>query len=234
MGNDRVIKLRENGVEILKEQGGSCLIPFPASARQLYATLALPPGSRCIRLLDLHAPNKSTLQPTAIPLTGNLRVARLDDFPSFAPLSYVWGSKALPSHTITCSPEAPYEVKLEITKNCYNALCSIRNQFRAVTIWVDSICINQEDEEEKLGQISLMHDIYSQAKSTYIWLGDGNEQSDRTIENLKNLSSLARRLPLRYLAAMDTKSEMKEKFLFEMRAWRDVGRKLTSLRQFCR
>jgi hypothetical protein len=215
-------------VEILEKQRKS--ITFPASARQLYASLAVPPKSYCIRLLDFHAPRNSTQQPTVCSLTGALRVACLESSPSFVSLSYVWGPKSSPSHTITCSLESTYEYKLEITKNCYDALCQIRNRFGAVTIWVDSICINQEDEEEKVCQIPLMQDIYSQAESTYIWLGSGNDRSDRAVEFLKRRAASVRRLPLACLAAVGRKKKVQEMFLFELRAWRDVCRKKTFLK----
>jgi len=231
MADDVVIELQENTVEILEKQQKS--ITFPASAKQLYASLAVPPNSHCIRLLDLHAPRNSAQQPTACSLTGSLRVACLENSPSFVSLSYVWGLKSSPSHTITCSLDSTYVFKLEITKNCYDALCQIRNRFGAVTIWVDSICINQEDEEEKVCQIPLMQDIYSQAKSAYIWLGNGNDRSDRAVDFLKRRAASVRRLPLAYLAAVGRKKKVQEMFLFELRAWRDVCRKRTSRKNFC-
>jgi hypothetical protein len=123
--------------------------------------------------------------------------------------------------------------RLDITKNCYDALCQIRNQFGAVTIWVDSICINQDDEEEKASEIPLMQDIYSQAESAYIWLGNGNKGSDRGVDFLKRRAASVRRLPLAYLAAVGKKRKAQEMFVFELRAWRDVCRKQISLNKFC-
>ncbi len=41
-----------------------------------------------------------------------------------------------------------------------------------VYLWADAICINQKDELEKSHQIVLMEDIYAQAESVYIDLGD--------------------------------------------------------------
>jgi hypothetical protein len=148
-------------------------------------------------------------------------------------LSYVWGPKSSPSHTITCSLDSTYEFKLEITKICYDALCQIRNRFGAVTIWVDSICINQEDEKEKVSQIPLMQDIYSQAESAYIWLGNGNDRSDHAVDFLKRRAASGRRLPLAYRAAVVKKKKVQEMLLFVLRAWRDVCRKKISLKKLC-
>ncbi|KAK8245475.1 heterokaryon incompatibility protein-domain-containing protein [Phyllosticta capitalensis] len=56
-------------------------------------------------------------------------------------------------------------------------------------IWVDAICMNQDDEEEKKKQIPLMEEIYTWAECTYVWLGSGSVESDNAmrwlIENSK-------------------------------------------------
>lgn len=38
-------------------------------------------------------------------------------------------------------------------------------------IWVDAVCINQNDEEEKVVQIRMMNRIYRRAQSVWVWLG---------------------------------------------------------------
>lgn len=42
-------------------------------------------------------------------------------------------------------------------------------------IWIDAICINQ-DEEEKINQISLMNQIYRRAETVWLWLGITEDQ----------------------------------------------------------
>jgi hypothetical protein len=53
-----------------------------------------------------------------------------------------------------------------------------------MTIWVDAVCINQQDLKEKERQLKLMADIYSLARQVYIWLGEGTHESDAAIEYL--------------------------------------------------
>jgi hypothetical protein len=93
-------------------------LPRPAvsSPREFYASILLLQGSRCIRLLQLHAAEKS--QPNS-PLIGHLYVADLVSSPPFAALSYVWGEKTNSSHTIICQPQG---FTLGITTGCYEAL----------------------------------------------------------------------------------------------------------------
>ena len=145
------------------------------SPAQLYDVLALSERSRFIRLLDLDAPSGSNVASNnSEPLTGHLRVACLENSPSFAALSYVWGEKSTLSHGILCRPHG---CRIEITANCHAALCQIRKRFGAVTIWLDSVCINQADEGEKARQIPLMREIYTWAEETYVWLGPGNDEA---------------------------------------------------------
>jgi len=46
------------------------------------------------------------------------------------------------------------------------------------TLWVDAICINQNDVVERGHQVRLMRDIFSRAKRVVVWLG-----SSRQVEN---------------------------------------------------
>ncbi|KAH7175267.1 heterokaryon incompatibility protein-domain-containing protein [Dactylonectria macrodidyma] len=38
-------------------------------------------------------------------------------------------------------------------------------------LWIDAICVNQSDTEERTAQVALMSHIYSNAKSVVVWLG---------------------------------------------------------------
>jgi hypothetical protein len=53
------------------------------------------------------------------------------------------------------------------------------------SIWVDAICINQQDHKEKASQIPLMGRIYSAARLVVAYLGPGDEQITRAIKTLK-------------------------------------------------
>ncbi|ETS77091.1 hypothetical protein PFICI_10965 [Pestalotiopsis fici W106-1] len=168
--------------------------PRATSAKGTYSDLALPPDH--IRLLDLHnAPNDA-------PLTGILRVERLTNLSTYKTLSYQWAKETSQGATIRCSLQTnePH-IELHITTNCAQALQFIRREFGSVTIWVDAICINQDDDKEKENQIPLMGKIYSQAETGFIWLeGDGDQFRDAAHE-LRLRSVIHKRLPLAYLAA---------------------------------
>ena len=88
-----------------------------------------------------------------------------DDLIEYEALSYTWGSEVTPeSIQIDGRPKA-------ITLNLFQALHSIRQELCDVIIWVDSICIDQDDGKEKSHQVRHMASIYRKAERVLIWLG---------------------------------------------------------------
>ncbi|KUI55525.1 Heterokaryon incompatibility protein 6, OR allele [Cytospora mali] len=54
--------------------------------------------------------------------------------------------------------------------------------------WIDSICINQSDFDERASQVKLMEQIYTQAKAAIVWLAEGTEDTDQAIDFLSHLA----------------------------------------------
>jgi hypothetical protein len=168
---------------------------MPSQLNQLYTSLPVSPHRLSIRILDLDP----SLFTRLAPLTGRLRVVSLEyAFVQFAALSYVWGSFSKPTDYIEIRKDDSLRVKVSITSNCQDALFAIRSRFRPLTIWIDAICINQADDEEKVSQLPFMEPIYSQARPTYVWLGHG---SQRNYSSIRHLQRVAYRFPLlRYMS----------------------------------
>jgi hypothetical protein len=179
----------------------------PLTVDSLYSSLPVASKARTIRLLDLDdLPQWSKRvggTSNDIPLTGTLRVVSLETCPSFAALSYVWGRSSSPSDAILCG-----NVEIEITSNCRDALRQLRQRYGSMTIWVDAICVNQKDEREKSSQLPLMEEIYTWARQVYVWLGNGNEKSDRA---MSYLTKLALRNPSMCLAGLPWMSTFDKK-----------------------
>lgn len=128
---------------------------------------------RNIRLLKLDPPcaEENNL------LRETLEIVSLDANPVYDALSYPWGpDKDHPTCSMLCSG-----VKIPITKNCDDALRSLTRNLKLQHIWIDAICINQNDNNEKSQQIPLMRDIYGKAKRVLIWLGVKTQRSDDAI-----------------------------------------------------
>ncbi|KAF7196583.1 hypothetical protein HII31_01953 [Pseudocercospora fuligena] len=105
------------------------------------------------------------------PLLGHLDTYELDQAPLFEALSYCWG-RVDPSYTINISSE-----KLEVTENLKLALFRLRNSDAVRRLWIDGICINQQDATEKTAQVKLMRDIYQKAHRTVVWLGEEDPET---------------------------------------------------------
>ncbi|KAI1371356.1 HET-domain-containing protein [Hypoxylon crocopeplum] len=121
------------------------------------------------------SPNAHTrvikLQPSldvSTPLYCSLVEINLDDEgqSEYDALSYTWG---IPSFTEELIFDHCHSKM--ITENLYHALRRFRLPVEIRTIWVDAICINQEDDEEKAKQIPFMKQIYRSASSVLVWLG---------------------------------------------------------------
>lgn len=55
-----------------------------------------------------------------------------------------------------------------------------------ICIWIDSICIDQNNVEERDQQVSIMADIFRSAESVYVWLGRGDEDTSYAIEHIRD------------------------------------------------
>ncbi|KAG4437090.1 hypothetical protein IFR05_007424 [Cadophora sp. M221] len=123
---------------------------------------------------------------------GDLVPFALQTCPDFVALSYTWG-KDMHSQAININGH-----DFHATENLHSFLKLIPNlpEFSPDTWWwIDSICINQNDEEEKSSQMAIMGKIYENAAQTVIWLGEENDahfgEESRNCQNaIKNLYRL--------------------------------------------
>lgn len=97
-------------------------------------------------------------------------------------LSYTWGSSTQKSRIeIDGRP-------FHITSNLHTALQHLRSQRTEVRIWADSLCINQNDVEERNLHVSHMREIYSAANETTIFLGEATPGSDTLLNAIRDAS----------------------------------------------
>ena len=74
-----------------------------------------------------------------------------------------------------------------ITLNLGSALRHLRNEKRPRSLWIDAICINQKDLEERGSHVSVMAGIYRCAELVLIWLGEQKNHSSEVIQGLHDL-----------------------------------------------
>jgi hypothetical protein len=113
------------------------------------------------------------LEPGAFgdPIHGLLTVEELDATETFDALSYCCGPPIL-SCTITVNGAPGFR----ITQNLWNALQRVRKKDGDRRLWVDAVCIDQEDEREKSSQVRHMHAVYSRAEEVCIYWGECTDQ----------------------------------------------------------
>jgi hypothetical protein len=81
---------------------------------------------------------------------------------------------------------------LEITGNLDLALRSLRPTDTTLEIWVDAVCIDQENLAEKGTQVARMDETYAKAESVMAWLGPATTNSSTALENLDILAELSK------------------------------------------
>lgn len=99
------------------------------------------------------------------PIACQTRLVLLTDKPHYEAVSYVWGSRDV----LDIVKISGFEV--QVTTNLSVILRQFRYPDRKRTLWIDQLCINQDDNLEKTNQVALMGDIYRSCTECQIWLG---------------------------------------------------------------
>jgi hypothetical protein len=98
----------------------------------------------------------------------NLFTTKLDLRPRYEAISYAWGL----SHNLL-----PIVLNAKRCLRRHNLLACLENlryEHENRALWVDALCINQSDVEERNAQIKVMPQVYRSAFKTLIWLGEDN------------------------------------------------------------
>ncbi|KAH6665944.1 ankyrin repeat-containing domain protein [Halenospora varia] len=96
-------------------------------------------------------------------------------------LSYTWGSNDR-DRAITIDRRTLY-----ITSNLYHALHYLRLEGQDRILWIDALCIDQNNEREKGHQVAQMGRIYKEAEQVIMWLGRPTPESDLAMDSMKRM-----------------------------------------------
>lgn len=105
--------------------------------------------------------------------------------PSYEALSYAWGSTQK-NETIFLNTGKTTR-QLPVTTNLFIALRHLRYRDRPRTLWVDAVCIDQENRLERGQQVQRIGQIFSLAKRVIIWLGPGSDDSELALATVINV-----------------------------------------------
>jgi ankyrin repeat protein len=143
---------------------------------------------RSFRLLRLLKGNKG-------PIRCEIFHAQLDDTEDIIPydaLSYTWGDQSnlreIEIHTTTFHVDMTV---LSVTENLHVALQHIRQREEDRILWIDAICINQENPKERGHQVKQMSSIYEKAIKVVFWLGKSNPLTQMAFDYMCELQKKA-------------------------------------------
>lgn len=154
-----------------------------------YDSVPLSNSSTHIRLLDL-IPASSYSDD----LYCCIYTTPISSLPSYIALSYVWGDSTRTNEISVANEvnDGRAFVSLPLTSSLDTCLRHIRELYRRgqlepLPLWIDQICINQENNEEKSSQVLLMREIYSSAHQVIVWLGPAADGSDKVMDTFAEI-----------------------------------------------
>ncbi|KAH7395429.1 heterokaryon incompatibility protein-domain-containing protein [Cadophora sp. MPI-SDFR-AT-0126] len=110
------------------------------------------------------------------PIICTLKVRSISSKPAYEALSYTWNSTGgLQTITVNGFP-------CSVTSNLQLALRHLRprsgEEAQGLVLWVDALCIDQSNDEEKAVQVGMMGNIYRGARRVRAWIGERDEEDE--------------------------------------------------------
>jgi len=152
-----------------------------------YAYHRLPPGEQRIRLLHI-LPGSGTNDIHCKMFNYQININR--PFGMYEALSYRWGDPTGPRKIYIQNSGLATFRSLDVTKNLYAGLQRLRDPDLPRTVWIDAICINQEDLGERGQQVSFMTTIYANACQVVVWLGHSPEDNKTSRKQFKAFEAI--------------------------------------------
>jgi hypothetical protein len=111
--------------------------------------------------------------------------------PAYVAISYTWGSAAAgDTREIRVNGRA-----FRVRVNLWSLLFHLRQRGEARFLWIDALCIDQQNLEERNWHVQRMARIYDSAQKTVVWLGMPSEdrRQARGLEFVVELAAAAAR-----------------------------------------
>jgi hypothetical protein len=161
-------------------------------------------GANTLRLLRLRPANDANLDidcelvefglpnynhGAGVAIQNGLAKKRKDDIGlnqdlSYEAVSWCWG-KEMPDQLLRVH-DNDQVYAFYISQNLKSALWALRKHNVVRQLWIDAICIDQKNTEERNEQVPKMNRIYGNAKSVCIWLGEADDSSKMAMDFIKN------------------------------------------------
>jgi hypothetical protein len=133
-------------------------------------------GRNEIRVLKVSRP----IQNGADAFQADLVCVSLDEDPAYLALSYAWGDTSVvgyfASHRGSQGRRIPYN------KGIFDITNNILAPGTTLYLWIDALCINQEDLSERASQVAMMGTIFAQARQVIAFIGEADEISTTAMD----------------------------------------------------
>nr|OQO16477.1 hypothetical protein B0A51_13963 [Rachicladosporium sp. CCFEE 5018] len=115
------------------------------------------------------------------PLVVRLIPCLLENAPAFEAISYHWDVHAPPELV-------HYDgVAVNVSGTISSLLYQLRCKNKPRKLWIDEMCINQQDVDEVTSQVKQMGRIYATARGVIIWLGDADGSTSEAYNMIESL-----------------------------------------------
>lgn len=101
----------------------------------------------------------------------------LDNAPPYECVSYAWVTKTRTERVATT-----HGTFVLVTESLLEALPYLADVSETGYLWIDQLCVNQDDIDERSSQVSIMSKIYRASARLLVWLGPSNMDSYRVKE----------------------------------------------------
>ncbi|KAL6915401.1 hypothetical protein FSST1_006896 [Fusarium sambucinum] len=128
------------------------------------------------------------------PIQCAISVENVFQRPDYEAISYTWAEES--GDATKCKMISVGSKRFLVTRNCDNALRRVRYRWSVRNIWVDAVCIDQSNNDERGHQVSLMPDIYAKAKQVLVYVGEDKDNSHLVMRTLADGHGLDANLPL--------------------------------------
>lgn len=180
-------------------------LPLPSSQpRDQYhdQSLVHSPHQRCgyhaldhdkseFRLVKFECPQSDSSGNT-LPPQCTVQNFSMDSAPQYKAVSYVWGLRTRSNKIFVHGYRS-----IVVSDNLYDFVLEHQSYKQSPTpgpttpwLWVDQICINQSNIQEKNHLVAQMGEIFSRALQVLVWLGDGTDGSEHALRVISRWSRL--------------------------------------------
>lgn len=158
-----------------------------------------------IRLLRIISHHRELLQ-------CELLETPLAQAPAYEAVSYTWGSEST-DHFVICDNK-----RLATTRNCEAALRYLQSHILSTYLWIDGVCIDQRNVDERNQQVEIMGEVYHRASRVVVWLGSGDADCDLAFKFLSSFAPIMGKKGVeRDTMVMERMIELQGKFFHQLK-----------------